>query len=160
MKKLLPILIALFFPSLALAGSQTFSATGADQYFTVPADVTLITVELGGAGGQNGGKGGRTQGTLAVTPGQSITVIAGKTSLKRDFFSFFSLTTTHTYGGGGRGFDGGGGRSAIRTGSDDLMTAGGGGGNNWNAYYWGVGGDGGGTNGGGNFMENEKWPKV
>lgn len=64
-------------------GSQTFTSSG---IFTVPAGVTLIQVFcVGGGGGgnmQSGGTGGggggyTTTSTMAVTPGQTISVVIG-----------------------------------------------------------------------------------
>ncbi len=140
--------------------SQTFSATGADQTFTVPQGITSVRVELTGAGGAGaqgqvvadsitgiryvsggGGNGGYTQGILAVTPGQVLTVIAGKAG----------SGVGGGYGGGANGASkllstgyGGGGRSAIVVGGADVMTAGGGGGGAGS----GTGGFGGGLSGG------------
>jgi LruC domain-containing protein len=115
--------------------------TGADQSWPVPAGCTRVKVKLwgaggGGGGGSNlgdptligGGGGGFTTGLLAVTPGESLTVIVG-------------------VGGAGSGFGGGGGRSAIRRGSTELATAGGGGGSGWDGT-WSSAGMGGGAGGG------------
>src|SRR5688572_24958305 len=68
--------------------TTTYSYTGASQTFTVPAGVTSLTVTLtGGQGGLGGGDSqgsptpggyrGVVTGTLAVTPGQTITVAVG-----------------------------------------------------------------------------------
>src|SRR6478752_3281438 len=73
--------------------SQTFAFTGAAQPFTVPAGVTSITVAVNGAqGGQGagctiagdpfcgtpgtGGNGATVTATLAVTPGEILSVFA------------------------------------------------------------------------------------
>ena len=75
------------FPFLANAGSQTYSTPGTHT-FTVPTGITSINVTLKGAGGGTGcfyqsspgspgGSGGRTQGTLTVTPGQALSVVVG-----------------------------------------------------------------------------------
>jgi hypothetical protein len=160
------IVVALFFlvvPVVALAASQTFNATGADQTFIVPAGVTSINVQLFGAGGgvfNNylnygaglGGYGGSTEGTLAVTPGEQLTIIVGKTGNP-------SNVGATTYGGGGAGGycpppsscsakgGAGGGRSAVRNSAGvELMTAGGGGGNA--SQTTAPGGAGGGLTGG------------
>ena len=61
----------------------TFSFTGAAQTYTVPPGVTSLRVTaLGSMGspynnGSVGGSGGRAEGTLAVTPGEVLTVIVG-----------------------------------------------------------------------------------
>ncbi len=109
-----------------------FSYTGAAQTYTVPPRVFSLSVEAVGAqgGGQfidEGGKGARVQTTLAVVPGEVLTVMVGGAG---------------TYPGGNGGFNGGGnggvndggggGASDIRRGAgglaDRLVVAGGGGG--------------------------------
>ena len=123
-----------------IAGTQSntevnFAFTGFDQVFVVPAGVTKITVELLGAGGSTaytgGGngpdaQGGYVYGDLAVTAGQTYTVVVGGQN-----------NNGYTqYGGGGAGsysYGGsGGGRSALVLNGLDVVTAGGGGGD---AYY-------------------------
>ncbi|MDB5225606.1 MAG: hypothetical protein JWL87_558 [Candidatus Adlerbacteria bacterium] len=120
--------------TLQTNGQQnTFSYTGGDQTYTVPAGVTSVLVKAWGAGGGTGcnggegpgGRGGYTSGTLAVSPGQVLTVIVGQAGTKNG---------PRTYGGGGHGqypdfptYGSGGGRSAIRNaGGTELLTAGGG----------------------------------
>ncbi len=135
--------LAVFFlspVSQGLAQTQTFSSTGADQFYTVPLGVTSLLVELWGAGGGagaisgNGGAGAFVSGTLSVVPGSTLKVIVGR-------MAFFS-----SYGGGGYPRDsfagGGGGRSAIALGGIDLIDAAGGGGgffdiNNFSVGYQG-----------------------
>lgn len=108
------------------SGSTTFSYTGADQTFIVPATVTSMTVTLNGAGGETagsgttpgeGGAGGFVSGTLSVSPGEALTIVVGGKS---------------GYGGGGaagaEGAGSGGGRTAILRRGVDIVTAGGGGG--------------------------------
>jgi hypothetical protein len=124
-------------PTSAAAGSAVYTCTGQDQTFTVPTGVTSLRVKLWGAGGAGasvswagavGGGGGYTEAVLTVTPGQTLTMIAGC--------------------GGTIGNDqasGGGGRSAIRLGSTELVTAGGGGGAGYNGSH--PGGAGGGAYG-------------
>jgi hypothetical protein len=144
-----------------------FTYTGANQTYNVPASgVTSITVKLWGAGGgggyyggwQNGfsgGGGGFTQGTIAVTPSQALTVIVGAGGNPGNVVSH-----AVDYGGGGAscgtGTDcqysgAGGGRSAIQSGGVDLLTAGGGGGGGSNTglgwYSQNYGGAGGGLSG-------------
>lgn len=48
--------------------------------FTVPAGCTSIVIDAKGAGASaGGGAGGRAQGTLAVTPGEVLTIVVGGT---------------------------------------------------------------------------------
>ncbi len=120
-------------------GSQVFDATGADQVFVVPAGCSEVQAKLWGAGGGGstggggylhksaGGGGGFSSGTLAVTPGQVLTIIVGQGgggSDQNTFTPFGGGTPAWGYQGGG----GGGGRSAIRVGGAEVITAGGGGG--------------------------------
>ena len=106
--------------------SQTFSATGAIQTWTVPSDVTTIFVEMaGGQGGRSfgwGGTGAGLTGTLSVTPGQTLNIIVGGRGVDGVEYS--------------RGAGGGGG-SFIYTTADAtgiLAAAGGGGGNGSNRF--------------------------
>ncbi len=80
------ILIALLagWNQSSIAQVTTLSYTGAVQTFTVPAGVTVISVDMQGAkGGANyfgysqGGNGGRVQALLAVTGGQVLQVYVG-----------------------------------------------------------------------------------
>jgi hypothetical protein len=112
--------------------STTFSYTGASQNYLVPTGVTTITVDVkgasgGGEEGDDGGRGGRVQTTLSVTPGETLTVrVAGAGT----------DSGTGGYNGGGNGGTvtsgtrgaGGGGASDIRRAADRLVVAGGGGG--------------------------------
>lgn len=124
----------------------TFAYTGGVQTYTVPAGVTALAVDMAGAAGgpvysttTGQGLGGRVQATLAVTPGQVLTVVVGGAG----------APSVAGYNGGGIGLyddGGGGGASDIRTGGAALpnrvLVAGGGGGDN------GAGGAGGGLTGG------------
>ena len=94
----------------AASGTNTFTYTGSAQSYTVPAGVTSVTVKMWGAGGGNGGSSGAgayLTGSLAVTPGQVLSLIVGGSG------------NSGGYGGGGTGsqgaFGNGGGRSAIQT---------------------------------------------
>ena len=109
--------------------AKTITYSGDDQPFVVPDGVTQLAVKLWGAGGgshntADGGGGGFASGTLAVTPGETLTIIVGQGGVNGG----------SAYGGGGASEDegnparGGGGRTAIRRASDELATAGGGGG--------------------------------
>jgi hypothetical protein len=69
--------------------TYSYTSSGAIQYFTVPAGVTKVLVELwggGGAGylgttsstfGAGGGGGGYAKGWFAVTPGNFIAIVVG-----------------------------------------------------------------------------------
>ena len=71
----------------AQAATQTFSFTGTEQTFTVPAGVTSVQVGATGASGAagdpaadvagDGGLGAHVGATLAVTPGQTLFVEVG-----------------------------------------------------------------------------------
>src|SRR4051812_11513300 len=73
------------FPAVASAGKTTFSFTGGEQTYTVPAGVTALQVTATGArgGGPVGGttllagRGAVVTGTINVTPGQTLYVEVG-----------------------------------------------------------------------------------
>ena len=169
---------ALALPALLLAGHvhaqscavgetpAAFGFTGGEQTLVVPAGVTSARVFLsgaqGGAGrsgagtiggspnspGGTGGLGGRVSGTLAVTPGSTLSIFVG------------GQASQAVNGGGiGQGVDGiGGGGTDIRVGGNAIgnraaIAGGGGGGGNagWsttNVIAGGNGGVGGGGIGG------------
>ena len=102
--------------------TATFSYSGGTQTWTVPAGVTSITVDASGASGGGAytssdittpGNGGRVQATLAVVPGQVLTLNVGGAGSNGD----------PIFGGVG-GFNGGG-NAAVYSGS---YSGGGGGG--------------------------------
>ncbi len=83
----------------------TYTYTGANQTFTVPAGVNWIFVKLWGAGGgagriggwifgADGGGGGHTKGLFPVTPGSTIILVIGRGGTAVN-------GTTQSYGGGG-----------------------------------------------------------
>ena len=152
-----------------------FLYSGADQTFSVPEGVYEIQVEAWGAGGAGGGGvfednstsdfpsgwtdygapgggGGFVAGTIAVEPGQELTVVVGGGGIS-DYRPFGQLVSA--YGGGGRGGNassmngggGGGGRTALLLDGAELLTAGGGGGGACSSHNSsnGAGGAGGGT---------------
>ena len=111
------------------APTSVFLLTGGSQSYTVPTGVTRLRVDVRGAagGGKFGGRGARVLCEVAVTAGETLTVLVGGTAGQ-------GLTG---YNGGGQGGVsatpalsgyGGGGRSQIRRSSTDLVVAGGGGG--------------------------------
>jgi len=107
--------------------------------WTVPPAVTSIDVDLSGAAGgggfqnRSGGLGGRTRSTLAVTPGEVLTVVVGGRSPYINGGS--CVAQALGYNGGGLAYvvaSAGGGATDIRRGAatldDRLVVAGGGGG--------------------------------
>ena len=110
-----------------------FLYTGRDVEFVVPANVCELFVSVWGASGGQGaggagsspGIGAYVEGTLAVSPGQVLSVVVGGVGVNDG-------GTTAAFGGGGAGDGywggGGGGRSAIQFNGQDIVTAGGGGG--------------------------------
>jgi len=151
---------------VSVGGNQsvTFNYSGGMQTWTVPANVTSITVDARGAQGGsysygNGGMGGKTVATIPVVPGQTMYVFVGG--------SPGWANMTGGYNGGGQGYNwgnwnynglAGGGASDVRIGgtalTDRKVVAGGGGGAG--PYYYGYcynnhGGPGGNTTGGNGF---------
>lgn len=121
-------------------GSESFTTPG-EHTFNVPTDVDEVIADLLGAeGGAVGGLGGRVEGVLLVTGGETLTVnVAGSNG---------------GHGGGGTGGSNsfatggdGGGASDIRQGgstlSDRVAVGGGGGGGGDGTNASGDGGDGG-----------------
>lgn len=142
--------------------------------FTVPAEMTALTVQLFGAGGSSGsadsnpsigygGGGGYTEGVLAVTGGQIIDVYVGQGGAT-------GPNRSESYLGGGRSGNpaggNGGGFTGITTSEQDLRPAGtplaphialvaGAGGGGGGGYGSG-GGSGGGTTGCAGESQNEQ----
>lgn len=124
-----------------LGSPSSYACTGGSQSLAIPAGVTKINVKLWGAagGGRSGasGGGGYSSGDIAVTPGETLTLIVGCGG------HGLSGDGAGGYGGGGTsgGGGGGGGRSAVRRSSTELITAaGGGGGDDDNSGQAGAGG--------------------
>jgi hypothetical protein len=134
------------YTTFTIVPGHTFDYTGAAQTFVVPPGVTELGVDvIGGSGGCAGkpgvftsGKvtdGAEITGTLAVTPGQTLTIGAGGEGncSPSNYYGGWGLSTgTDSYAGGNGvalNSGAGGGASAI-LGSDDtpLVVAGGGGG--------------------------------
>jgi hypothetical protein len=144
-----------------VAGSLTFTYTGAMQSWVVPINTSAIVVDVLGAQGGTynssygtGGNGGRVQAMVSVTPGQTLYFYVGQ---QGSYYS--SYTGTAPFNGGGMGgwssyYGGcGGGASDIRSVSGSLtsrlvVAGGGGGGNSYSGYTGGNGGAGGGLTGG------------
>ena len=119
--------------------------------WTVPPAVTSIDVDLSGASGgggfdnRGGGLGGRTRSTLAVTPGEVLTVVVGGHSPYINGGS--CAAQVRGYNGGGLAYvvaSAGGGATDIRRGAatlDDRLVVAGGGGGASNAGNGGAGGN-------------------
>ncbi|RYY10684.1 MAG: hypothetical protein EOO36_20200, partial [Cytophagaceae bacterium] len=129
-------------PAVALAQTTTFSYTGTPQTYTVPAGTTRIAVVASGAAGgrvstmQVRSLGARVQATLAVVPGEVLTVVVGQQGADGS-----GRPSYNGGGSGGFGAGGGGGATDLRrpgAGTDDylaprqaLLVAGGAGGTDW-----------------------------
>ena len=142
-----------------LNAAVTFTYTGGPQTYTVPAGVFSLGVDAAGAqGGVShgyiGGPGARAQATLAVTPGETLTLYVGGAGSPAPYTSGGPSAGGAGYNGGGNGTyssgssgGGGGGASDVRRGGAGLtnrvVVAGGGGGSG----VYGGGGAGGAPNG-------------
>ena len=142
----------------AEAATSTFSYTGNEQTFVVPAGVTSVHINGQGASGWSGsnpgGLGGTASGDLTVSPGETLYIYVGGqgTVAIGDM-----VPAGGGYNGGGDGQNnstsasvgGGGGASDVRQGGNIignrvLVAAGGGGSTNNETSF---GGDGGGLDG-------------
>jgi hypothetical protein len=136
-------------PKITATGiTQTFTFTGAEQTFAVPAGVSQINVvAIGARGGGGGGFGARASADIATTPGTTLFVEVGGNGLPSAVFGGGAGTPSHSPGGGG-------GASDVRTCSKSsacsgfgttsdprLVVAAGGGGHGGNSI--GAGGAGG-----------------
>jgi len=152
--------IALLSTASLAAETQTFSYTGAEQSFVVPAGVTSVSIRAHGASGFSGnfpgGLGGLAEGVLAVTPGETLFIYVGGQGTAS---TGNMVPEGGGFNGGGDGQNnggtnevgGGGGASDVRQGGNGLaqrvLVAGGGGGATNNSSLPGgdaFGGDGGG----------------
>lgn len=166
MKKLhFSFLIAGLLMLLSHAQAQTTTYGTVGTYtFTVPSGCTSVLIDMAGAQGGNsfyaspGGKGGRAQGTLSVSPGQNLIVNVGGQGTTSTSSSGVRAGGANGSGGGaqggnGNGYGGGGGGSSdIRVGgsalSNRVIVAAGGGGAGTNcSSSTEFGGAGGGTSG-------------
>lgn len=133
--------------------------SGAYESFTVPAGVTTIHADLSGAAGgpcadvgtPQGGKGGRVQCDVTVTPGEVLRIYVGGAGVAGSTGGFNG--GGGTAGGGAPAGSGGGATDIRRTPyaiADRLVVAGGGGGQGENDVTFSHGGYGGtnGSNGG------------
>jgi RHS repeat-associated protein len=131
-------------PDPETPGQAVFSHAGnTEQTWTVPDRVTAITVDMtGGEGGAGavtagnglGGRGGRIQATLSVTPGETLHIGVGRSGVNNNGGTGGA---GGLFGGGkgGNGFiggGGGGGQTYLKQGgtsdTDRVLVAGGGGG--------------------------------
>jgi hypothetical protein len=166
-RRTIGVLSAALANAVPLAGAgttqaQTFSYTGGEQTYTVPAGVVAVAASLTGGtggggcpyGGGSGGAGATLAATIPVTPGQTLYVEVGADGTVGE-------GGWPTFGGGGAGGSryvagSGGGASDIRTESgalsSRLLVAAGGGGcgaDNFSGANGGAGGLPGGNGGGG-----------
>ena len=144
----------------AQTSPQTFNYTGGQQTFTVPAGVTMITIQAKGAQGGTAilstgtpGKGGSVTATIPVTAGESLHVFVGGQG-RNGQFSGSGGSGGFNGGGAGHAVSGGGGgasdvRRLVTDLTSRLIVAGGGGGTGMgnNGGVGGSGGVGGGGNG-------------
>ncbi|MDR3678342.1 MAG: gliding motility-associated C-terminal domain-containing protein [Flavipsychrobacter sp.] len=143
--------------------TSIFGYTGGVQTFTVPANVSSITVDASGAQGggsanvpTNRAAGGRIQGTLATIPGQVLNIYVGGSGADGNSLGVPSNggfngggtatpnnVCSSTVGGDATG-GGGGGATDIRVGgvafTNRVAVAGGGGGA---GYHYGISNNGG-----------------
>jgi len=145
----------------AFAQTTTYNTVGT---YTYNVSGTALAIDMAGAQGGGypagisvGGKGGRVQCTLNVTPGQTLYIYVGGVGGNVAAGSAGGANGVSGGAGGGQGNGlgaGGGGSSDIRTGgsalSNRILVAAGGGGSGYNygPTYDENGGDGGGTTGG------------
>lgn len=138
----------------SIAQITTYNTPGSYTY-TVGAGVTSLSIDMMGACGGtgysgfgNGGKGARVQATLAVTPGQVLTVYVGGRGGNAPLCCTYGTAGGFNGGGNSQFYYGasGGGGTDIRTGgvalANRVLVAGGGGGAGYGCSLT-TGGDGG-----------------
>jgi hypothetical protein len=147
--------------AVEVRAQTTYGYTGGTQTYTVPAGMNSLRIKTWGAGGGAaanisgpygaGGGGGFVQADIAVTAGETITVVVGQGGAGWNSTEGFA-GGTYPNGGNATNFGGGGGgRTEVSGTNFDLVAAGGGGGGyqfNGNAGQGGVGGASTGGNGG------------
>ena len=130
--------------AIAQAETKTFTHTGGEQTFIVPAGVTkLNVVAIGGRGGAghaggSGGFGARALAELAVIPGQLLIVLVGGNGTHGQTDA---RTAAGGFNGGGTGgasgggpCHGGGGGGANGSGGDSAGGGGGGGSSSFGSF--------------------------
>lgn len=147
--------------SFTVYAGQSFGLSGSTQQYVVPAGVTALNVDvIGGSGGEDNQtiNGADIVGTMAVTPGEVLTVGVGGKGHDggNDYSGGFGLPWNGSSFSGGSGLydtnsnpaqpqwgGGGGGASVIANGNQLLVVAGGGGGEGGNDGVYALGGRGG-----------------
>lgn len=160
--------LLIFSIAFSQSGSQEFTASGT---FTVPDGVTLINIEVVGAGGDGGGNGsggggggGYAQGLYSVTPGETFEVTIG-THGAGAAAGTSAVGNLISASGGENGFSvsnpaiGGGGAGGTGINGTISNYSGGTGGGGYYTYFGGGGGgaagaDGDGSNGGNTIVWN------
>lgn len=153
-----------FTNAYAQSGSQSFTSSG---IFIVPQNVTTITVELVGAGGDGGGNGGGggggggyASGTYSVTPGDTLIVDIGTGGGGPNAGSSNISSLGITAFGGDNGTSvsnpniGGGGAGGNANGGNIVNYTGGTGGGGYWTYFGGGGGGAAGASGNGSAGGN------
>ena len=104
-----------------VAQPTTFNYTGSVQTYTVPSGCTAVGIDMAGAQGGGtstgsvGGKGGRVQASLAVSPSQVLNIYVGQVGTVGNSSStvknggFNGASGACAQGGNGYGYGGGGG---------------------------------------------------
>ncbi|UQC88385.1 fungal specific transcription factor [Colletotrichum lupini] len=101
---------------------------GATAQVVVPACATVMRFTVLGGGGGGGGAGASINGSIAVTPGETVLLLAGGAGTR---VNAVGAAGQSQYGNGGSASNnggGGGGASALYLGQNLLAVAGGGGG--------------------------------
>ncbi|GIK69583.1 MAG: hypothetical protein BroJett020_08780 [Bacteroidota bacterium] len=105
------------------AGSDTFNYSGSIVTWTVPQNVTSVTITAKGAqGGNYGGLGAIMKGDFTVTPGQQLKILVAQKGFNGALMGTALNDTTKRGGGGG------GGSFVTDISNNPLIVAGGGGG--------------------------------
>jgi hypothetical protein len=139
--------------AISYSTTTGFSYSGTADSYVVPEGVTSINFDItGAAGGADTGmapmpgKGGRVEGTLAVSPGDELTIYVGGAGVMG---SLTGAPGGYNGGGASNGFGGsGGGATNIMMGLTTVAVAGGGAGSGHDGMFASVaGGDGGGLDG-------------
>jgi hypothetical protein len=116
----------------------TFSYSGAREDWVVPSGITSVAIDAAGAAGGDGtsasGKGARTQETITVTPGETLSVYVGQQGLQGGNSLSTGYVSPATKLGGG----GGGGTFLFRSLTTPLVASGGGGGGQGPCCYSGL----------------------
>lgn len=121
MKNIILFIITMCLGFMGYAQTTTYTAPGGSFTYIVPAGVISISFDVAGAAGgaftQPGGQGGRVQGTLAVTPGETLYIYVGGVGGAYPTITGGVSSGGEDGGSGGSsdGGSGGGAASDIRT---------------------------------------------